>query len=73
MRIAPEQAERLIEEIEVLGALDQDGMERPVELVAVEDVDGGRGGEGVEGARRPEAETGAAQEAGEVDDVFGER
>ena len=69
-RVAPEEAERLIEELEVLRPPDEDRVERPVELVAAEHVDGGRGGEGVESARRPQAEAGAAQEAGEMDDVL---
>jgi hypothetical protein len=70
--IAPEQAECLIVEVEILRALDQDGMESPKKLVALDDVHAGRGGDGFEGARRTEAEAGAAQEAGEMDDVFGE-
>src|SRR6185436_6011617 len=47
-------------------------MERPEELVAVEDIHARCCGDGFEAARRPEAEAGASQEAGEVDDVLGE-
>ena len=70
--VAPEEAERLIEKLEILWPLDQDGVERPVQLVTLDDVHGGRGGEGVESARRPEPQAGAAQKAGEVDDVVGQ-
>ncbi len=71
-RVAPEQAEGLLEDVEVLGPLDQDRVERPVELLAMEHVYGRGGGQGVERARRPQTEAGAAQQAGEVEDVLGE-
>lgn len=50
--------ERLIEELEILRTFDQDRMKPPEELLAMKDVNSGRGGEGIQSARRSEPEAG---------------
>ena len=72
LRVAPEDVERLVEELELLAPVEEDGGERPVEVVAPLDARDLERFQRVDDLVGPDREAGTAQDAREVHDVLGE-
>ena len=70
VRIAPEHPERLIVEVELVAAAEEYRRERPVEIVAPLDACELEGAECVDHAVGTDGQSGSAQQAREVHDVF---
>ena len=71
-RCAPEQLERRVEERAMLALLHEDGMERPVEIVARADAGRLHRADRIDHRGRADGQPGFAQRAGEIDDVVGD-
>ena len=71
--LAPEQVKRLVEDVVLIAPLDEDGVERPVEVAAAGGIDRLDGAHRRDGLARPRRQAGAAQAPHEVHDVVGER
>ena len=72
LRVAPEQAEDLGEHRPLLGAADEAGLERGVEVAAVGEAHRLDGADRVDHPARADRQAGAAQRTGEVGDVVDE-
>ena len=69
---APEQAKRLVENDRMLMLLHEDGVQRPVEILALADPRRLHRVNRIYHRRRADGETGCAQGAGKIGDVLGE-
>jgi hypothetical protein len=72
LRVAPEDLERLLVERLMLVALHEHRMQRPVEVLARGQGAGLNGVERIDHRARPDRQPGAAQQPGEMHDVFGQ-
>ena len=68
----PEQPEGLVEDLVILVAGDEHGMERPVEVVAAADAGGEHRLDCIAYRGRPDPQPRLAQRSGEIDDVVGD-
>jgi hypothetical protein len=66
----PEDAERLVKQQAVLMLLDEDGVQRGVEVLFIPDARRADRGQRIKHRARPEGDPGLTQGAGEVDDVL---
>ena len=63
LRVAPEQLEGLVEDLEMLAPVDHDGAQRGMDLAAVGQVDLGQRLQAGDRLARAERQAGAAQQA----------
>ncbi len=70
--VAPEDVEGLIEELALVAAIDEDRMQRPVEIAAAFDPGGAHGFDRGQHLARPDRQPRRAQRAREIHDVFQE-
>ena len=70
LRIAPEDMERLVEDRPLILAVDEDGMERPIKIIAFADAHGLHCAQGFNDAARPDGQPRRAQRAREKHQIF---
>src|SRR5690606_37997244 len=70
LRIAPEHVKGLIENFALIAAVDEDRMQRPVKILPAADARRLDGGEGLDHPAGTHRQAGAAQRAGEMQDIL---